>query len=105
MGRRPAGPAAFVPTKHLALADPAISVNLQEQDGELSVELIPNTLALLVEVSLAGTDVIFSDNYLNLPAGRAVQITCPMPAGWTLSRAINEIRICSVYDSFAHQVP
>jgi beta-mannosidase len=56
----------------------------------------------MVEVSLEGADVVFSDNYFNLPAGCSIQITAPLPAGWTLSRAQKEIRICSVYDSYAH---
>ena len=95
--------AYFVPIKHLALSDPAIAVNLQSQNGELSVELIARSLALLVEVSLNEADAVFSDNYFNLPAGRPIQISCPLPAGWTVERAQKEIRICSVYDSFAQR--
>ena len=92
--------AYFAPIKHLALTDPAIALNLQSQNGELIIELTSQSLALLVEVSLAGADVVFSDNSFNLPAGRSIQISCPLPAGWTLSKAQEEIRICSVYDSF-----
>ena len=69
--------ANFVPIKHLSLTDPAISVNLQSQGKELIVELTAHSLALLVEVSLIGTDVVFSDNYFNLPSGRSIQISCP----------------------------
>jgi beta-mannosidase len=97
--------AHFVPIKHLALTDPAIAVNLQCQDGTLVVELKSHSLALLVEVSLIGADVVFSDNYFNLPVGRSVQISCPLPAGWTVSKAQKEIRICSVYDSYSHPAP
>jgi len=97
--------AFFVPIKHLSLTDPAIAVNLQNQDGELIVELSSHALALLVEVSLNGVDVVFSDNYFNLPSKRSVQISCPLPAGWTLSRAQKAIRICSAYDSYSHSVP
>jgi beta-mannosidase len=93
--------ASFAPIKHLSLTDPAITVNLQEQEGELIVELISNALALLVEVSLAGADVVFTENYFNLPAGRPMQISGPLPSGWTLSRAQKEIRVCSVYDSYS----
>jgi beta-mannosidase len=92
--------AYFVPIKHLCLTDPAITANLHSQNGELVVELTSHALALLVEVSLAGADVVFSDNYFNLLPGRPVRITCPMPAGWTLSKAHKELRICSVYDSY-----
>jgi beta-mannosidase len=97
--------AYFVPIKHLSLTDPAITVNLQSQKGELIVELISHSLALLVEVSLIGADVVFSDNYFNLPSGRSIQISSPLPVGWTLSRAQKEIRICSVYDSYSHRAP
>ena len=92
--------ACFAPIKHLSLTDPAISVNLRSQNGELIVEMISHSLALLVEVSLEGSDVVFSDNYFNLPAGRTVQIYCPLPAGCTLSQAQKEIRIRSVFDSY-----
>jgi beta-mannosidase len=94
--------AFFVPIKHLSLTDPAINVNMKSQDGNLIIELAADTLALLVEVSLEGADVVFSDNYFNLAAGRSVQITCPLPAGWTLSMAQEAVRVCSVYDSYSH---
>ena len=97
--------AYFVPIKHLSLADPDITVNLQSQNGELIVELTSHSLAPLVEVSLHGADVVFSDNYFNLPSGRSIQISCPLPVGWTLSKAQEEIRICSVYDSYSHRAP
>jgi beta-mannosidase len=92
--------AQFVPIKHLSLADPAITLELQSQDGNLIVDLISRSLALLVEVSLTGADVVFSDNYFNLPPGRSVRISCPLPPGWTLTRAQKEIRVLSVYDSY-----
>jgi beta-mannosidase len=97
--------AYFAPIKHLSLTDPAITVNLQSQNGELIVELVSHSLALLVEVSLIDADVVFSDNYFNLPSGRSIQISSPLPVGWTLSRAQKEIRICSVYDSYSHRAP
>jgi beta-mannosidase len=97
--------AFFVPIKHLSLTDPAIYVNIQNQDGELFVELMAHSLALLVEVSLTGADAVFSENYFDLPSGRSIRISTPMPAGWTLSKAQKEIRICSIYDSYSHSAP
>jgi beta-mannosidase len=97
--------ACFAPIKHLSLTDPAITVNLQDQNGDLVIELNSNSLALLVEVSLTDADVVFSDNYFNLPAGRSRQITCPLPVDWTLGRVQKEIHICSIYDSYAHPAP
>jgi len=68
----------------------------------LIAELTSHSLALLMEVSLPGSDVVFSDNYFNLPADRMVRISCPMPSGWTLDRAKTEFHIRSVYDSYSH---
>jgi beta-mannosidase len=95
--------AYFAPIKHLSLSDPAISVRVQCQDEELIIELVSHSMAPLVEISLTGADVVFSDNYFNLPPGRPTRITCPMPAGWRLSRAEREIRVCSIYDSYSHR--
>jgi beta-mannosidase len=92
--------AYFTPIKHLSLTDPAITANLQSQNKEIIIELMSHSLALFVEVSFPGAEVIFSDNYFNLPSGRSTQISCQLPAGWTLSRAQKEIRIWSVYDSY-----
>jgi beta-mannosidase len=94
--------AGFAPIKHLSLADPGMTVDLRGERGILSVDLTSRSLALLVEVSLTGADVVFSDNYFNLPAGRTARISCPLPAGWTLSRARKEFRLRSVYDSYSH---
>jgi len=92
----------FAPIKHLSLADPAVTVDLRGERGQLIVGLTSRSLALLVEVSLTGADVIFSDNYFTLPPGRTALISCPLPAGWTLSRARKAFRLRSVYDSYSH---
>lgn len=97
--------AYFVPIKHLSLANPSVAVDMKNQDGVLVVELTSQALALLVEVSLLDADVVFSDNYFNLPPGRSHQISCPLPTGWTLDRAKEAIRLRSVYDSYSLPVP
>lgn len=94
--------AAFAPIKHLSLADPHVSTKMRLVEDQLIVDLTARSLALLVELSLTGVDVVFSDNYFNLPAGRSIQVTCPLPAGWTLDRAQNGLRVRSVYDSYSH---
>jgi beta-mannosidase len=94
--------AFFAPIKHLELVEPGIRLNAYEEDGTLSIELNATSMALLVEVALHGIDVVFSDNYFNLPAGRRVEICCPMPPGWTLDQAIAALRVRSVYNSFTH---
>jgi len=94
--------AFFAPIKHLALSDPKIAVELHAEKDQLIVDLASHSLALLVEVSLNNADVIFSDNYFNMPAGGIIHITCPMPAGYTLERAKVEFHVRSVYDSYSH---
>ncbi len=94
--------AFFAPIKHLSLIDPTITFKMHNEGSQLMVELTSNSLALLVEVSFSGTDVIFSDNYFNLASGRTILISCPMPTGWSLKRAQKEFFIRSVYDSYSH---
>jgi beta-mannosidase len=97
--------AFFVPTKHLSLADPQIAAEVREQmrpEGEaLAIDLTASSLARLVECELAGADVVFSDNYFDLPAGHTVRITAPMPDGWSLAKARSALKLRSVYDTYA----
>jgi beta-mannosidase len=95
--------AAFVPTKHLSLTDPAVTAHLRGENGQLIVELASHSLARLVELALEGCDVIWSDNYFDLPAGRIVTVSCSLPAGWTLAQAHAALKVRSVYDSYVHQ--
>lgn len=93
--------AFFAPTKHLLLGDPAVQTTCRSEENLLHIELAARSLARLVELSLDGADVVFSDNYFDLPAGRTITATCPLPAGWHSSQAEAGLVIRSVYDSFA----
>jgi beta-mannosidase len=92
--------ATFVPDKHLLLADPGLQVDLRQEGDQLLFVLQSGSLARFVELAFAGVDVVFSDNYFDLPAGRTVNVTCPAPPGWTLERARQALRVLSLYDSF-----
>ena len=92
--------AFFAPTKHLQLADPEITAVCHVKGEQLCIELNGRSLARLVELALDGADVVFSDNYFDLPAGRTVTITCPLPSGWSVAQAEAALQIRSVYDSF-----
>ena len=92
----------FIPSKHLSLADPAIIAGLRSVDGSLLVDLTAESMARLVELSLEGEQVVFSDNYFDLPAGRQVTVSCPLPSQWTLEQARQALKIRSVYDTYAH---
>ena len=96
--------AFFIPTKHLALAEPGISTQVRVEEGQVRIELNSQSLARLVEVALEGADVVFSDNYFDLPAGRTASISAPLPEGWTLSQAEAALKIRSIYNSYAHSI-
>lgn len=91
----------FVPTKHLSLEDPQIKFNLALKEGLLAIELSARSFARLVECSLTGADVIFSDNYFDLPAQTVAHVTAPLPTGWDLAKAQAEFKVRSVYDTYS----
>ncbi|MBN1640463.1 MAG: glycoside hydrolase family 2 protein [Anaerolineae bacterium] len=91
----------FVPNKHLALVDPDLRVDLLLQDDQLVCEISAGSLARFVELSFEGSDVVWSDNYYDVPARRTVAVTCPLPEGWTLAQAEDALRVRSLRDSFA----
>jgi beta-mannosidase len=92
----------FVPDKHLTLADPELSVDVRQEGDYLLFTLLSQSLARFVELVLAGADVVFSDNFFDLPAGRPLTVTCALPEGWSLERARQALRVRSLYDSYAY---
>ena len=94
--------AFFIPTKHLKLKDPHISSEVTMSGGLVRIDLTCQSFARLVELTLGDAIVVFSDNYFDLPAGRTVTVTVPVPDGWTESQVKAALTIRSVYDSYAH---
>jgi beta-mannosidase len=92
--------ATFAPTKHIALEDPQLTASVAQSGSELAIQLHARSLARFVELAVEGADVLFSDNYFDLPAGRTVHVTCSLPAGWTLNQARDALRVRSVFDSY-----
>ena len=92
--------ATTVPNKHLSLVDPDLTVNVSVQDDQLVCEVSTGSLARFVELALEGVDVVWSDNYFDVPAGRTVAVTCSLPEGWDLERAEDALCVRSLYDSF-----
>ena len=92
--------ALFAPNKHLELADPQLVAKVSLKGEQLVIELAAKSLARFVELELAGADVVFSDNYFDLPAGRSVTVTCPLPEGWSLEQARAALRVRSLHDSY-----
>jgi beta-mannosidase len=93
--------ANFIQPKHLSLVDPVLSAELQLHGEQLVIDLTAQSLAHFVELKLAGADVVFSDNYFSIPAGRTIRVTCPLPQGWSLARAQEALQLYSLYNSFA----
>jgi beta-mannosidase len=90
----------FVPNKHLELKEPALLTTISENGGMLTIGVRASSLARFVELSLEGADVVFSDNYFDVPAGTSVYVTAPLPAGWTEAQARKALRVCSLIDSY-----
>jgi beta-mannosidase len=93
--------ATFVPNKHVCFTDPGLEVVAHRDEDKFVFTLTAKTIARFVELKLADVDVIFSDNYFDVPAGRSVRVTCPVPDGWTMEKARDALRVYSLYDSFA----
>ena len=92
--------ATFAPNKHLELVAPQIEMKVSVAGRQLTVQLKASCLARFVALELEGVDVVFSDNYFDLPAGQEVVTTCPLPTGWTLEQARKALRVRSLYDSY-----
>ena len=92
------GVVPFVPNKHLALGDPELRVTVRETDGGFAIELAAARLARFVWLTL-GADVVFSDNYFDLPAGRTVTVMLPALERWTAGRVRQSLRVRSLVDA------
>jgi beta-mannosidase len=93
--------APFVPSKHLSLRDPQLAAKAYTDGEQFTVEVTAQALARFVEVALEGADVIFSDNYFDVPAGRTQVVTSHAPAGWTLEQVGAALRLRSLFDSYS----
>jgi len=101
------GVVPFVPTKHLQLADPELSTTVREvarsetgHSAGFEIKVTAQRLARFVWLELDGVDIVFSDNYFDLPAGRTVTVTMPRPEGWTAERVRESLRVRSLADTF-----
>lgn len=77
------------------------SFQSSSREGQLTTERSIRSLARLVECSLTGADVIFSDNFFDLPAQEAIIVTALLPVGWDLAKAQAAFRVRSVYDTYS----
>ena len=91
----------FVPNKHVSFMDPDLNVTITQVGDEFVFSVTAKSMARFVELKLRAADVVFSDNYFDVPAGREVEISCQIPDGWSLEMAEDALRVYSLYNSFA----
>ena len=60
-------------------------------------------LARFVWLALDGADVVFNDNYFDVPAGRTMTVRVPALDGWTAERVRASLRVRSLVDSFREE--
>jgi len=88
----------FVASKHLELLKPGLKVQSYVEGQDLCIDVSARYLARFVELSIDGTDAVFSDNYFDVPAGTTFTVSTPLPENWT---AESKVQARSLYDSFA----
>jgi beta-mannosidase len=66
----------------------------------VTVDVSAASLARHVELALDGVDVVFSDNYFDIPAGRTRTITVPLPVGWSVAQAQDALQVRTLRDSY-----
>jgi beta-mannosidase len=92
--------ATFLPNKHLDLVDPQLMLAVRQEGDRVIYGLTAKSLARFVELKLAGADVVFSDNYLDVLAGETVQVSSPIPEGWSLDQVRSALQVTGLYQSF-----
>ncbi len=88
----------FVANKHLELRRPGLKVQSHVEGTTLCVDVSAHSLARFVELSIDGSDAVFSDNYFDVPAGTTVTVTASLPDNWTLD---SKVQARSLYELFA----
>jgi len=94
------GVVPFAPSKHLRLGDPRLNYDVTRTPRGVEIDLTAEHLARFVWLELAGSDVVFSDNYFDLPAGRTARVILPAVEGLTVEEVAQALRVRSLVDSF-----
>ncbi|MBN1922393.1 MAG: glycoside hydrolase family 2 protein [Anaerolineae bacterium] len=90
----------FSPSKHLHLTDPGLDVALATEGGDIEITLRAASLARFVALAVEGADIIFSDNFFDLPAGREVKVRASLPQGWNVERFRSALQVRSLVNSY-----
>ncbi len=86
----------FSAEKNMPFENPGLEAHLETADGKLLLYLSTRQLARFIEIQLQGANLIFSDNYFDLPAGRSATVECALPEGWDLEQARAALRVRSL---------
>ena len=93
------GVVTFIPSKHLELPKACISTEVFEEDGVTKIKLSSDALARFVMLDVPGRQVRFSDDWLDLPAGRSATVSVT-DSSLTTQEIANGLRIVSLRDSY-----
>jgi len=92
---------SFVRPKHLELAAPAISVGVKSAaGGTFAVTLKAAKPALWAWLTLADTDAVFSDNWICLEPGKAIEITVRPHKAVSLEQFRKQLAVRSLFDTY-----
>ncbi len=86
----------FAHEKEMHLPDPLLSAKINALGDKVEINISAKTLALFVHLNFPGKDVIFSDNFFDLPADRLLRITCPNPGGWFIEQDRQALQVRSL---------
>jgi beta-mannosidase len=91
---------SFVPSKHLSLAEPDLAATVWQSADGFMIEVTAGSLARYIWLKMEGVDVIFDDNFFDLPAGRSVQVGMPALPGLSLEDVRARLSMTSLIDSY-----
>ena len=97
------GTVLFVEPKHFNFQPPKMKVEIHETDTEFVFAVSSKAFAKSVELKLSGIDVVFSDNYMDIPAGETVELQIPkleLPPEIRLEELKKRLTCRSLYDTF-----
>jgi beta-mannosidase len=88
----------FAREKDISFPNPELHWDVSQEGDQLQISLTANAFARYIELRLDGADVIFSDNFFDIPACGKIEIHCPLPNGWTLEQAKSALHVRSLAD-------
>lgn len=86
--------------KHMKYDRPQIVAEVKTEGNMAELTLTSQTLARFVELDFKNADVVFSDNYLDLPAHRPRVITFELAEGWTRKDVQRNLSIQTLFGSY-----